>query len=183
MTTRYLASLLLFALLASPTFAPAEELPANEQLAQVGATVQIGAAAQAKPSQEELEKKFGEMLSGATLKGSFTVTGKDGAPKAEKYTLGKVAKTANGDYWLFQARIQYGENDVTLPLTLQVKWAGDTPVIIVDKLPVPPLGVYTARVMFYGNQYAGTWDGGDHGGQLFGEVVPAEKDGEKPADE
>jgi len=25
----------------------------------------------------------------------------------------------------------------------------------------------------YGDRYAGIWDGGEHGGQMFGRVVPA----------
>ncbi len=175
MHVRSVVCMLAIMLVAVPAMTSADEVPAGDQLAQVGATFQVGAGAKVQNAkQAELEKAFGELLSGATLKGSFTVTGKDGAPKPEKYTLGKVTK-GKGDNWVFQARIQYGDHDITLPLSLPVKWAGDTPVIVVDKLPFPPLGTFSARVMFYGNQYAGTWDGGDHGGQLFGEIVPAEK--------
>jgi hypothetical protein len=55
-----------------------------------------------------------------------------------------------------------------------VVWAGDTPVITLDKMPIPGFGTFTCRVMIFGDQYAGTWDGGDHGGHLFGKIVPAE---------
>ncbi len=129
-----------------------------------------------KFNQAELEKQFGEMMSGATMSGRFTVTGSDKEPAQEKYTLGKVYKAKTGNYWIFETRIQYGKNDVTLPLSIPVLWAGDTAVITVDNLPVPPLGVFSARVLVHKNQYAGTWDAGDHGGMLFGTIIPAGKD-------
>jgi hypothetical protein len=123
----------------------------------------------------ELERRFAEKMTNAALVGHFTDRTRENAklPREEKYTLGKVAKL-QGDYWLFQARIQYGEHDVTLPLSLRVVWAGDTPVITLDKMPIPGFGTFTCRVMIFGDQYAGTWDGGDHGGHLFGKIVPAE---------
>ena len=91
-------------------------------------------------------------------------------PKEDKYTIDSVKKL-QGDIWLFTARIQYEKHDVTLPLPLRVVWAGDTPVITLDKMPVPGMGSFTARVMIFDNQYAGMWDGGDHGGMLFGKIV------------
>ena len=143
-----------------------------------------GKAAKPAPSREELEKQFAESLSGATLVGHFTITGlKNDEPlKEERYTLGKVSKLKNGDFWSFQARIQYGDHDVNVPLALEVKWAGDTPLITLTDIGIPGLGTYTARVLFYRDQYAGTWSGSTHGGHLFGKVVkenaeaqPAEK--------
>lgn len=136
----------------------------------------------AQPSQEELEKQFAETMSGATLVGRFTVEGlNEGKPLSEdRYTLGTVKKLKNG-FWSFEARIQYGDHDVKLPLALPVKWAGDTPVISVTNVAFPGLGTYSARVVVYGNQYAGTWSGSDHGGQMFGKIVKAGDD-DKPAE-
>ena len=139
------------------------------------------------PSREELEKQFAESLSGATLVGQFTITGlkSDQPLKEEKYTLGKVSKLKNGDFWSFQARIQYGDHDVNVPLALEVKWAGDTPLITLTDVGIPGLGTYTARVLFYRDQYAGTWSGSTHGGHLFGKVVKENaeaKPSEKPAE-
>ena len=57
---------------------------------------------------------------------------------------------------------------------LNVLWAGDTPVITVDKKSFASLGTYTARVLFYDNKYVGTWDGANHGGTLFGKIVKAD---------
>jgi hypothetical protein len=134
-----------------------------------------------KPDREELEKAFAEKMSGAALVGHFTDRTRENAklPREEKYTLGKVSKLT-GDYWLFSARIQYGDHDVTLPLSLRVVWAGDTPVITLDKAPIPGFGTFTCRVMIFGDQYAGTWDGGDHGGHLFGKIVHTDKKDDAP---
>jgi hypothetical protein len=149
----------------------AEEATTNQrQSAPHGATKSAG--------KSELDAAFANLLSGATLEGSFTRTGQ-GADMTklsrEKYTLGDVKKLA-GDLWLIQARIEYGEHDVTLPLTLPVKWAGDTPMIVIDKMEIPGFGVVSARVMFFDGHYAGYWKHGDHGGHLFGIIQPPEKE-------
>ena len=117
-------------------------------------------------------------LSGATLVGNFTVTGQEKTElSAERYEL-KAVQHVEGELWMFQARIRYDEHDVTVPLTLPVRWAGDTPVICVDNIGVPGLGVYTARVIIYANHYAGFWSGGDHGGHLFGIIEKGNNDSE-----
>jgi hypothetical protein len=124
------------------------------------------------PSQEELEKNFQDSLKGATLQGHFTNSRDENgaASKEEKYSIASVTKL-QGDVWLFNARIQYGAHDLTLPLPLHVVWAGDTPVITLDKVPVPGMGTFTARVMIFDGKYAGMWDGGDHGGLLYGKIT------------
>ena len=42
------------------------------------------------------------------------------------------------------------------------------PLITLTDLAIPGMGTYTARVILYRDQYAGTWSGKDHGGQIFG---------------
>lgn len=118
------------------------------------------------------EQRFQEMLSGVTLVGHFTITGEEDSDnlREERYTITKVTKLS-GDYWLFFARVQYGGRDVTVPLKLEVKWADDTPIITLTDLELPNLGTYTARVIIYRGQYAGTWSGGRHGGHLFGIIT------------
>ncbi|MGD9720860.1 MAG: hypothetical protein AB7O59_14310 [Pirellulales bacterium] len=144
-------------------------------------TLQVALAQPAAPDappadQEELDKKFAELMSGATLAGRFTTRDQTGEHplKEDRYTLGKVHKLENG-LWSFETRIQYGDHDVKLPLALQVKWAGNTPVITLDNVLVPGLGTFTSRVLVYGDEYAGTWSGGDHGGHMFGKIIKAEK--------
>ncbi len=128
--------------------------------------------------QAKLEAALAKMLSGATLEGSFTSTGAGGDPtklSRDKYTLGKVTKVS-GDVWQIPARIQYGDKDITLPIVLPIRWAGDTPVVTVDDLPMPGFGTVSARVMFFEGHYAGYWKHGDHGGNMFGVIHPAEKE-------
>jgi hypothetical protein len=125
------------------------------------------------PKQEELDAAFREMLSGATLEGSYTSTANGFDPSklsSEKYTLGDV-KRVEGNYWLIPARIEYGEHDVTIPLVLPVRWAGDTPMIVVDNVPLPGFGTVSARVMFFADHYAGYWKHGKSGGHLFGTIT------------
>ena len=125
----------------------------------------------AVPAQEQLEREFEDTLSGSVLTGRFTLSDapKDAPLKEEKYTLEKVTKVA-GNTWLFQTRIQYGDHDVTVPLPLEVRWAGDTPIITLTDMLVPGLGTFTARVIIFRGQYAGTWSGGNHGGHVFGTI-------------
>lgn len=133
----------------------------------------LGAAADepaAIESQSARDAELAKSLTGATLVGNFTVTGQEKInPQSERYELTSV-KHLEDDNWLFVARIQYGDHDVTLPIALPIKWAGDTPVITVDNIGFPGLGTYTARVMIYQDHYAGFWSGADHGGHLFGVV-------------
>src|SRR6185369_14785696 len=124
--------------------------------------------------------KFKAMLTKATLTGRWCSI-KDGAlspEKEDKYTIIGVTKLSS-DSWIVSARIQYNKKDFVAPIPVQVKWAGDTPVLIVDKIPMPGGGVYSARVLIYDHTYAGTWSGGDHRGLLKGVIT---NDGDaKPA--
>jgi hypothetical protein len=151
---------------AQPSPAPAPQVTAEE------------AARQA-----DLEAGLSKMLTGATLEGSFTSTaeGKDPTKLArEKYTLGEVKKL-KGDLWLIPARIEYGEHDVTLPLMFPIRWADDTPVIVVDNVGLPGFGAVSARVMFFADHYAGYWKHGKSGGHLFGVIRRADVNVKQPA--
>ena len=121
-----------------------------------------------------LEAKFKTTLTNAVMDGRFCMLadGKLGPDKEEKYTIVGVEKTAEGQ-WTISAKIQYGGVNFTAPVPVQVKWAGDTPVIIVDNIGFPGTAKYSARVMIYGDTYAGTWSGGDHGGLMHGVITRA----------
>jgi hypothetical protein len=166
MGTLVVAGCLLFSVLFSADTLRAQEAEATEP-----------------PATEQLQKKFQQMLTGAVLTGQFTVIGKEGPPREEEYRIERVEKIPNrGDYWMFFARIKYGDKDVTVPMPLRVIWAGDTPVVTLTDTTIPGLGTFSSRVVFYNNKYAGTWTHGKVGGHLFGTVGKA--DGEtKPATE
>ena len=109
-------------------------------------------------------------MSNASLVGSFTMSdAADAPPRPERYDLGEVTKVGDG-LWQIKARIRYGGNDVTLPITLPVDFANDAAIIRVDNIGFPGLGSYSARVMIHDNKYAGYWQGAGHGGNLFGEL-------------
>ena len=126
------------------------------------------------PSAPELESKFKSMMDNATLAGRWCTVkdGKMGSDKEDKYTI-VGAEKVGGENWIVRAHIQYGERDFVAPIPVKIKWAGDTAVLSVDKLPVPGGGVYTARVLFYDNTYSGTWTGGTYGGLLHGVITHA----------
>jgi len=126
---------------------------------------------EAAPSRDELIKKLEENLTGAKLTGVYSVMGReDRAPKAEEYTITTATKLPEGDVWLIKARIKYGDKDTTIPMPLEIKWAGDTPIITLTNMAIPGLGTFTARVLIYDNRYAGTWQHGAAGGTLFGKI-------------
>ena len=131
----------------------------------------VGALAQeSQPALTPDEKEFQESMSGVTLNGHYTR--KDGSGLSDdKYTIDKISKV-KGDLWRFETRVQYGGHDLKMPIELQVKWAGDTPVITLTNLSIPGMGSFTARIVIYKGQYAGTWSSAKgHGGQLFGNIV------------
>lgn len=132
----------------------------------------------AKLNRDELEKAFAERLSGAVLVGSFSVVGKEKPASPERYELKKVSKV-QGDFWQFEARIKYGQTDVTVPLVLKVVWAEDTPMITLTDATLPGLGAgFSTRVLFDNDRYAGTWQHGKVGGHMWGTI---EKAAEKEA--
>ena len=129
-----------------------------------------------KPSQEQLIKDLEKTLTGARMTGQFTVTGKDDKPPAkEEYTITLAQKIPKGDLWLIKANIKYGNTDKTFPIPLEIKWAGDTPVITLTNLSIPGLGTFSSRVVIYEGRYAGTWQHDKVGGHLFGTIERKEE--------
>jgi hypothetical protein len=137
-----------------------------------------------KLSKEELIKKLEQTLTGAKMTGRFTVSGKeDKAPAAEEYTI-VSAKKIDGDVWLLNARIKYGGTDKTLPVPLEIQWAGDTPIITMTDMAIPGLGDnFSTRVVIYDNMYAGTWAHGPVKGHMYGTITRAEEKKEEKAPE
>lgn len=143
---------------------PATSAPAKE-----------ASAAKTGPSMAELEGKFIATLANATLSGRWSGI-KDGAltpEKEDKYTIIGVKKVS-GDSWIVSARMQYGKQDFVAPIPVQVKWAGDTAVITLDNVGIPGGNSYSARVLIYGDTYAGSWSGGKHAGLMSG-IITREK--------
>jgi hypothetical protein len=120
--------------------------------------------------QAEYERLLQERMRNVTLVGYSTRTNKEGTFGPEKYKIESIRKVS-GDTWLFQTRLRYDGKDLPVPIPVTLKWAGDTPVITLTDLTIPGVGTWTARVLLYRDQYAGTWSGKTHGGQMFGKIV------------
>ena len=127
-----------------------------------------------KPSQEQLIKELEKTLTGAKFTGQFTVTGKEGgSPIKESCTITSAQKLPDGDLWMIKAL--WGVADKPYLVPLEIKWAGDTPVITLTRLNIPGLGTFSSRVVIFEGRYAGTWQHDKVGGHLFGTIEPGEE--------
>ena len=121
------------------------------------------------------DENFKKLVTNVRLVGNFTLDGQEPEKlQREEYVITGAMKLGNGDYWALTSRIKYGDVDLTVPVPVQVKWAGNTPVITVDSVKIPGLGTFSARVLLDGARYAGTWSHDEKGGHLFGVI---ERDG------
>jgi hypothetical protein len=153
----------------SPDQTPAARLQ-RERDREVEKLMDLFTALMAKADREALDKEFAKSLVGVTLVGYFTTNGlEDKGLKEEKYKLQSVKKLPDANLWLIE--YQYGEKGAVIRLPLEVQWAGDTPVITLTEAVIPGVGTFTARILFYRGDYAGTWRAGDHRGKLFGKIV------------
>ncbi len=89
---------------------------------------QQGTGRKPAPTQAALFAKFARTMTNATLVGVFTDSSapEGSEPHEETYTLGRVAKLADGDKWGFEAKIEYGGKSFTVPLQLDVFWPSRT---------------------------------------------------------
>lgn len=134
-------------------------------------------AADESAEQRKREEKFAADLSGSVLVGTFSIDGVKAvkSPLPERYELKSVEKTKDG-LWTFTARVSFLSKDVTLPITVPVVWAGDTPMVSLSNSTLPGFGdQLSAKVIFDNDRYAGTWQHGKFGGHMWGRI-------ERPAD-
>ncbi len=142
----------------------------------------------AVPPREQLEKEFQDSLTNATLEGIWQMTGEGGLKgtagltdaKPDKYTITSATK-AGGDNWIIQARIQFGDKDVAVPVPVRVIWAEDTAIITLTDLSVPMIGTYSARVMIHNGFYSGVWycNAKNYGGVMQGRIAKTPPAAEK----
>jgi len=162
-----------------PGFAPGQAQPPTEPTRPETATQgPVAPAGETQPAPDEpaqRDDEFKKLVTNVRLVGNFTLDGQEpGKLQREEYVITGAMKLGNGDYWALTSRIKYGDVDLTVPVPVQVKWAGNTPVIIVDSAKIPGLGTFSARVLLDGARYAGTWSHDEKGGHLFGVI---ERDG------
>lgn len=154
--------ILLFSLLISPALAAEEKKDAKTK---------------EEVTMNDKELAFQKRLKKCILEGEWNLVedGKMGPWKKDKYTIQSATKTGK-DQWVIVSRVQFGTVDVNLPITVNVFWAGDTPVISVTDLDFPGGNSYTARVLVYKDTYAGSWFGKGYGGQMTGVICEQPKE-------
>ena len=132
----------------------------------------------------ERERAFAGRMQSVDLVGHFTIDNIEGLEHVEgvrhdqnpeRYEIASVAKLeGRGDRWRFDVRVVFMTVDVTLPVVVPLVWAGDTPMVSITDFAIPGLGEqFGARVLFYDDRYAGTWDHGPYGGMMYGVIEPA----------
>lgn len=119
-----------------------------------------------------VERAFAAGMQGATLVGRFTHASRpDQAAIEDRYDIHSVEKVGD-DLWRFNATI--GEVGLTVPVVVRMVFVDDTPVIVMTDAGVPGLGEgFSARVLFHGELYAGTWGHGARGGLMYGRIERA----------
>ncbi len=118
----------------------------------------------------DLEREFTERMQNVALVGHFTIDGReDVGGRPERYELASVTKVGENE-WRFDARITFGSTDVTLPVTVPIVWAGDTPMISITDFTIPQLGTFDTRLIFHDDRYAGSWQHGEFGGLMYGTI-------------
>jgi hypothetical protein len=141
-------------------------------IALLGLAVGVPVPAQA-PDPATREAAFAERMTGARLIGKFSVWTPQGEqmPAADDtYDVSELTR-GEGDTWIFRYTMSYGGgNKLTVPIPVTVLWAGDTPVLTMTDQAVEGLGVFSVRVLIYGDRYAGTWQSPMAGGHMWGRI-------------
>jgi hypothetical protein len=119
----------------------------------------------------DLERTFVEDMRDVSLVGVFSVAGRDDvAPRSDRYDIRSVQKVGE-NLWQFNASMSCcGLSGAAIPIVVPMRWVGDTPMIEMTDHELPAIGRFTARVFFYGDRYAGTWQNPRTGGHMWGRI-------------
>jgi hypothetical protein len=130
----------------------------------------IGSTAVDAASLTDLERQFVDRMHNVRMVGTFSTAGeKSGAPHENQYEITSVEKVGD-DLWRFNTRLSCCGVNGAVPVTVPMRWSGDTPLIMMTDTSVPGMGTFTVRVRVYGDQYAGTWQHGTRGGLMSGRI-------------
>ena len=125
-----------------------------------------------KPLPSDPEERFKALFTKATLSGRWAPLKNDelGDDRAgDNYKIVSVDK-GTGDNWTVNATMKYGDREFNIPVPVQMKFLGDTTLLIVNNFSIPGGGTYSARLMIYERTYSGTWKGQGGGGMLYGTI-------------
>jgi hypothetical protein len=130
----------------------------------------IGDAAVDPASLTEVERQFTERMRNVTLRGSFTVEGRESrTAREDRYDIESVEKVGD-DLWRFQAGMQCCGVNGVIPIVIPMRFVGDTAMIMMTDTSLPGIGTFTVRLFFYGDRYAGSWQHGKVGGLMSGRI-------------
>jgi hypothetical protein len=130
----------------------------------------IGDAAVDPASLTDIERQFTERMRNVTLRGSFTIDGREArTPHEDRYDIESVEKVSD-DLWRFNAGMQCCGVNGVIPIVIPMRFVGDTAMILMTDTSLPGLGTFTVRLFFYGDRYAGSWQHGEVGGLMSGRI-------------
>lgn len=111
-----------------------------------------------KPKLNESESKFAAMLENATLKGTWAPIAQQqlGDEKSDGYRVVKAVKK-KGNQWNIVSRVKRRGQEFDFPIPVVVEFAGDTAVMILNDSPAGRGQVWSARILFHDDVYAGSW--------------------------
>jgi hypothetical protein len=134
-------------------------------------TGRLGIGAAVDPaSLTDLERQFADRMRDVTLVGTFSITGRDDrAPQPDRYDISSVEKVGD-NLWRFNAGMSCCGVNGAIPIVVPMRWSGDTPMITMTDTSLPGVGTFTVRLLFYEDQYAGTWQHGKVGGHMSGRI-------------
>lgn len=141
------------------------------------ASKKAGEAPKGTPAQKPLpadpEERFKALFTKSYLSGRWSPL-KDGVLGEErggdKYNIVSAVK-GDGDNWIINAKMKYGDREFGTPIPVKMKFVGDMAILTVDNLAIPNGGTYTARLLIYERTYSGTWKGQRGGGILYGTIT------------
>jgi hypothetical protein len=128
----------------------------------------IGSAV-SRSSLTDVERQFTDRMRNVSLVGTFTVDGRDRTPREDRYDISSVEKVGQ-DLWRFTARMKCCGIVDAVPITVPMRFDGDTPMIMMTDTSLPGIGTFTVRLLFYGDRYTGTWQHGKFGGHMSGRI-------------
>ena len=131
----------------------------------------LGAAGSAESSKGAQEEKLRAMVSNCLLDTRWCTTknGKMSEEYQDTYSIQSATRKGK-EQWTINVLVEVLGRNVAVPIPVRLSWAGETPVVTLEKVSVPGLGSYSARVLLYENTYAGVWSANGRAGMLHGTI-------------
>ncbi|MFN0125600.1 MAG: hypothetical protein ACKV19_02810 [Verrucomicrobiales bacterium] len=108
------------------------------------------------------ESAFAAMLTNATLRGTWAPIDQRllGEEHKDGYRILRAEKLGEGK-WALVSRLQFQGQEITVPFPVTVHFAADVAVLVLDKIPLGDGSLWSARILFHDDVYAGSWWGAD----------------------